>query len=340
MPNADLVLEGGGMKGLGLVGAVLRLLDAGYRFPRVAGTSAGSILAAFVAAGLSASELGEVMDRFDYGRVPDRGSPGLPGVSESLSLLQGGGAYEGDYTRTFLHDELRRRGVATFGDLRREDPGADPNLAPYQRYRLVVMVTDITRGRLLRLPWDYRLLGLDPDQQPVADAVRASMSIPFYFDPVVVTHGRTGEQLTLVDGGVLSNFPLEVFDRTDGRAPRWPTFGVKILPGLPAGARQLDPDLALVAAPLLRVPLVRLAGQVITTAIVGNDQTYLQRPCVARRAIQVDARAVGLVQFHASPQQRAALTAAGDRAARAFLAGWDWEGYRRECRGAEADRSG
>jgi NTE family protein len=44
MPNADqadLVLEGGGVKGLGLVGAVGRLLRQGYSFPRVAGTSAG-----------------------------------------------------------------------------------------------------------------------------------------------------------------------------------------------------------------------------------------------------------------------------------------------------------
>ena len=41
MPKADLVLEGGGVKGLGLVGAVLHLMREGYTFPRVAGTSAG-----------------------------------------------------------------------------------------------------------------------------------------------------------------------------------------------------------------------------------------------------------------------------------------------------------
>ena len=41
MPKADLVLEGGGVKGLGLVGAVLELMREGYTFPRLAGTSAG-----------------------------------------------------------------------------------------------------------------------------------------------------------------------------------------------------------------------------------------------------------------------------------------------------------
>ena len=43
MPDADLVLEGGGVKGLGTAGAVMGLLDAGYRFQRVAGTSVGAV---------------------------------------------------------------------------------------------------------------------------------------------------------------------------------------------------------------------------------------------------------------------------------------------------------
>jgi NTE family protein len=49
--RADLVLEGGGVKGLGTAGAVMALLDAGWTFPRVAGTSVGALAAAFAAAG-------------------------------------------------------------------------------------------------------------------------------------------------------------------------------------------------------------------------------------------------------------------------------------------------
>jgi NTE family protein len=48
--KADLVLDGGGVKGIGLLGAVLVLVEAGYSFPRVAGTSAGAIVASLVAA--------------------------------------------------------------------------------------------------------------------------------------------------------------------------------------------------------------------------------------------------------------------------------------------------
>ena len=48
--RADLVLSGGGVKGVGLVGAVVALLDAGYQPQRISGTSAGSIVGAVVAA--------------------------------------------------------------------------------------------------------------------------------------------------------------------------------------------------------------------------------------------------------------------------------------------------
>ena len=189
MPKADLVLEGGGVKGLGLVGAVLELQRQGYTFERLAGTSAGSIVAAFLAAGATADQLTAIMGRLDYRKVPDRA--GVPLVGEGLGLLGHSGAHPGNYVHGFVRDELEQLGVTTFADLERE---------------LVVTATDITRGRLLRLPWDYASLDLDPDEQLVADAVRASISIPLFFEPV-----KLGDR-ELVDGGVLSNFPIEIFD--------------------------------------------------------------------------------------------------------------------------------
>ena len=314
------------MKGIGLGGAVGALMRAGYAFERIAGTSAGAIAGALVAAGIGERELSGAMDRLQYARVPDRGLPGIPVLSEGISLLHSGGAYEGDYIHDFVRDELEALGVRTFADLRRSDPGADRALPPERAYKLVVMATDITHGRLLRLPWDYPLLGMDPDEQLVADAVRASISIPLYFDPVVVRDRATGERVTLVDGGVLSNFPIEIFDRTDLQPRRWPTFGVKVVPELPGGDAELFPGIAL---PRLRP--VKLLEQVVATAIVGNDQTYLERPCVRRRTIAVDTSAVGIVEFDASPEQRAIVIANATAAAERFLKSWDWEAFLRDC---------
>ena len=316
------------MKGIGLGGAVGALLRAGYAFERVAGTSAGAIAGAFVAAGIDADGLDAAMARLRYDRVADRGLPRIPVLSEGLSLLHSGGAYEGDYIHGFVRAELEALGVRTFADLRRVDPDDDPNLPPERSYKLVVMATDVTNGRLLRLPWDYGALGLEPDEQLVADAVRASISIPLYFDPVVVVDRTKDERVTLVDGGVLSNYPIEVFDRTDLCPPRWPTLGVKIVPGLPAGDPELFPGIALPA-----LPPVKLLERVVATAIVGNDQTYLERPCVRRRTISVDTSAVGVVEFDASAQQRAMVIENGRVAAEGFLLTWDWEAFRRDCAG-------
>jgi NTE family protein len=323
--EADLVLEGGGIKGIGLGGAVRGLLLAGYRFERIAGTSAGAIVGALLAAGADEAYLAAAMERLRYDRVPDRGLPRVPLLGEAAGLLHRSGAYAGDYIRRFVASELAALGVTTFGDLRRSDPHDDPLREPYQRYKLVVTATDVTRGRLLRLPWDYHLLGLDPDEQLVADAVRASMSIPLYFEPVHLRDAG-GEETTLVDGGVLSNYPIEIFDRTDAVAPRWPTLGIKVIPGLPAGDAQLFPNIALPA-----LPPVHLLEQVVATAIVGHDQTYLELPCVARRTIHVDTSAIGVVEFDAPAEKRDEVTANGAAAAAAFLEGWSWESFKRDC---------
>jgi NTE family protein len=213
-------------------------------------------------------------------------------------------------------EELARLGVRTFADLKiTDDPNQDPALPAY---RLVVCTTDLTTGTLLRLPWDYPLLGLDPDEQLVADAVHASLAIPLFFEPVILA-GHT-----LVDGAVLSNFPIEIFDRTDHEPPRWPTLGVKVMPDIPARETKLFPDLGL--------PPLKLLEQVVVTAIAGHDQTYLNRPCVSRRTIRVDTSSVGMLDFDLSPSRRAELVASGQEAAHAFLQTWSFEAYKRECR--------
>jgi NTE family protein len=312
--RADLVLEGGGVKGLGTAGAVMGLLDAGWTFPRVAGTSVGAMAAAFAAAGADSAVLREVLGRLDLRKIPDRRVP-LPLVSESVSLALGHGAYAGDWIHRWLTDELGKLGVRTFADLRRDDPDDDPALlTPEHRYGLVVMATDVTNGRLLRLPWDYPMFGLDPDEQRVADAVRMSMSIPFYFDPRTLRNPVTGDEATIVDGGVLSNFAIEIFDRTDGRQPRWPTFGVRLLPDLPAGLGDLVPFFGL---PVF--PAVRLLEQVVATALVGRDQTHLERPGVRERTMTVDTKGTAITEFGIGPVERAELVARGEQTAVEFL---------------------
>ncbi len=317
--NADLVLEGGGVKGIGLVGAYATLQEAGYSFPRIAGTSAGAIVGALIAADIPPDELQRVMREIDYGRFEDEGFLDHLGlVGKGASLLFEKGIYEGTYLRDWLGEQLAGLGIRTFADLRVDDPGS--SLPPERRYRLVVMVSDVTRARLVRLPWDYPQYRLDPDEQSVADAVRASMSIPFFYEPVRFTsRDAEGKEETsfMVDGGMLSNFPIDVFDRNDGKPPRWPTFGIK-LSAKPDAAQRQKYDVH---------GTISLALAMLGTMTGFHDQIHIDDPSAIARTMFVDTYGVRATDFDIDEKIQDLLYNSGVESAGTFLDGWDFDRY-------------
>ena len=185
----------------------------------------------------------------------------------------------------------------------------------------------MTTGQLVRLPWDYRsVYGLDPDEQPVADAVRASMSIPFFFRPVPLTSAAKVTS-TLVDGGLLSNFPIDSLDRTDGKKPRHPTFGVTVLPNLPAGNDQVVPQL-----PLRQLASLVLGRRIYWNASSPPSSSAATRPTSTSRG-SMPARYAwtrptsAVVDFGITSPETEALYAKGYQAAQEFLSTWDWQAY-------------
>jgi NTE family protein len=315
----DLVLEGGGVKGIGLAGAVLTLSDAGYWFPRVAGTSAGAISAALIAAlqraGKPLAQLHDIVDSIDYTKFEQRGPIARHlGVAEDIAQLTlHDGLYTGDYLVEWLGGLLEQIGVTTFADLKLDDPGS--SLGADRDYALVVHTSDLTRGKLVRLPWDYPDYGFDPDEQRIVDAVRASMSIPFFFRPVrhdVPAATFDGVDypagtVTWVDGGLLSNYPVEVFDRSDGSPARWPTLGIKL------SARQ-----TVFAPPKQEHGPLAEALACVKVAIDNADRFYLTPDEVAR-TIFVDTDNISSTDFHLTAEQRQTLYANGQQAAQAWV---------------------
>lgn len=298
-------------------------MDGGYRAYRVAGTSAGSIVGAIVAAAGDQLTVEDIKNRAFSLPYSDFLDPGpiemVPFLGPALAVVRGTGIYKGDVAHDWIRRELAKLGVRTFGDLALDDD----QLPPGQRYKLVVTAADVTTGQLIRLPWDYRrVYGLDPDKQEVADAVRASIAIPYVYRPVHLTSDK-GLRSTLVDGGVLSNFPVDTFDRHDERCPRWPTFGVTVFPNLPEGNDKLIPPLAF----LRRFGPPSLHEALVTTLIVGRDQAYLNQPWVAARAIRVDSTAVGFLDFGIDRDEMEAQYRKGYAAGAQFLGAWDWREY-------------
>ena len=109
--KADAVFEGGGVKGIGLVGAVAVAEEEGYHWVNVAGTSAGAIVAALIAADYTAPELKEVIQELDYKRFKDA-SPldKIPVLGPLTSLILEKGIYE---YRVCLHLVYSERCVVT-----------------------------------------------------------------------------------------------------------------------------------------------------------------------------------------------------------------------------------
>src|SRR5882724_4057614 len=103
--TCDLVMEGGGVKGVGLVGALSVLNERGYSVRRVAGTSAGAIVGSLTAAGMTVADLRKTMTNLDYKRFRDKDLLDRLGlIGEGLSLLLHNGIYRGDYLHQWLGD--------------------------------------------------------------------------------------------------------------------------------------------------------------------------------------------------------------------------------------------
>jgi len=208
----DGVFSGGGLKGFALVGAYQVLEAQNFRFKRVAGTSAGAILAAFIAAGYKGNEIQTMLEELDVPSLLDPRKTILPfPFMKWVNVYHHLGLYKGKALEKWFFQKLAAKGVYTFGDLPRDS--------------LKLVASDLTNGRMIVLPDDLQKYQIDAKNFSVACALRMSCGIPFFFEPVTLKTGK-GESV-IVDGGVLSNFPLWVFDDREGRKVR-PIIGLKL----------------------------------------------------------------------------------------------------------------
>ena len=333
-PNrADLVFEGGGVKGIGLAGAYSILEEEGWEATNVAGTSAGAISAALVAAGYTAEELKQEVLQLDFAQFQDKGwEDRLPWFEKTLSLLKDLGIYEGKFFQQWMEQKLAAKGKRTFKDLVADESEEDPRY----RYKLHVVASDVTQRRMLILPRDAPSLGIEPDDLEIAYAVRMSMSIPFFFEPVEHLNPKTNRLHTIVDGGMLSNFPVWMFDCPPGQEPEWPTFGMLLVEAnhkasvaerlpVPEGSRHGARGLADYVKALAH------------TMMEFHDRMYVEKADFAR-TIPIDTIGVGTTEFDLPRERALALYESGRKAARDFLAKWDFDAYISEYRSGKRVR--
>ncbi|MBI2586385.1 MAG: patatin-like phospholipase family protein [Rhodospirillales bacterium] len=189
----NLVFEGGGVKGIAYVGAMEVLEQKGILkdIKRVGGTSAGAINAVLVATGFSNVEQKSLLQKIDFRKFMDD-SFGV--VRDTQRLINEFGWYKGDYFYRWIGDRLEEKlnnRQATFRDLK-EQGGLD----------LYVYGTNLSTRFGEVFSEEHT------PHERIADAVRISMSIPLFFMAV-----RNPRRDVYVDGGVLNNYPVKLFDR-------------------------------------------------------------------------------------------------------------------------------
>ncbi len=193
----NLVFEGGGVKGIAYVGALDVLTEKNIipAIERVGGTSAGAINAVLVGLGFTAKETSDVLWSLDFNRFLDDSWGYIRDIDR---LVEQYGWYKGDYFRHWIGQLIREKtgnSESTFADIEA--------MKDKRGFRsLYFMGTNLTTR------FSEVFSAEHTPRTCVADAVRISMSIPLFFAAKRDLRGDL-----FVDGGVLDNYPIKLFDR-------------------------------------------------------------------------------------------------------------------------------
>ncbi len=363
----DLVQEGGGVLGVALVGYVYVLEKMNIRFLSLAGTSAGSINTLLMAAAGRIDEPKsdwileclcnkKLYDFVDGDADAREFIDALLGDVSNIKLAMKGtqvidnfrddfGLNPGKNFHDWMKNLLNQKRIKNMGDLRRlREAGVSTgnNLrnrltneiysSPKDILELAIITADITTQSKIIFPEMSELFYENPEMTNPADFARASMSIPFFFQPFRLNNLPTGveawkkwnkmtglnasvpAEVLFMDGGIISNFPIDIF-HNNTKVPDAPTFGVKI--GLDKA--EINPN----------KKFFSLIGSVFNTARFSSDDNFLRTNPDFRNLIgYIDTGSHNWLNFGLTDEAKVDLFIRGAQAAAAFIHNFNWEKYK------------
>lgn len=292
--EANAVFSGGGVKGIAFVGALQVCEDLGYKWRKLAGTSSGAIIASLLAAGYTAKELKALMYEIDYKKIVEKTFLDYIPFGRPMRLLFRNGLYSGNYIERWLEEKLAQKNVHTFSDLPKD--------------KLHIIASNISKGTILQLPKDAAEIGEDAQHLKVSRAVRMSISIPLFFDPIKIKMQRPQY---IVDGGVISNFPVWIFD--DDRPEKYPTFGFNLRSQKPEHDYKVNNPFSMLAS-------------IFAIMLETQDMKYIEHQD-AVRTIFIKTEGVKVTDFSLSEEKKKELYEAGVQAAKKFFSVWNFDDY-------------
>ena len=301
---ADLVCKGGGIKGIALVGALSCFEEYGYTWKKTAGTSAGAIVASLIAVGYKADEIRQIMYKIDYKKFADSNKlQSIPIVGPIASLFYSKGLHSGNYIENFLSEKFELKGKKYFKDIYENGES-----------KLKVIATDVTRHKLIVLPDDLVEYNINPLTFEIAKAVRMSISIPFFFNPIILN--KKNNPSYIVDGGLLSNFPIWIFDVN--HKPRWPTFGLNLYNDTPCATSDSH-------------GLIPYLIDVMETMLATSEEVYF-KDSDSIRIVNIPTLGINTINFDITNEEIVALYNSGYNSTKKFLEKWNFDSYTRNYR--------
>jgi NTE family protein len=295
--KADAVFEGGGARGIAFIGAIQAMEEEKVEWQGLAGTSAGAVIATLLASGYKSYEIRDRLSELDFSKLRGRTFMNrIPIFGIFLELMIHLGIYKNDYLETWVDSLLSEKGIKTFADL----PDG----------KLKIIASDVSNGQMLILPDDLARYRMTPADLKISTAVMMSASLPFFFRPVI-WKSKDRKKSYILDGGLLSNFPIWIFD-TDN--PRFPTFGFHFVKD------KVSID-AVIPTP------IHLFKNIIKTMLQAHDLRHMNEETI-ERTIQIPTGDINATDFELNEDEIDFLYKSGYTSTKKFLSKWDFEQYK------------
>ena len=362
----DLVQEGGGVLGIALLGYTCVLEESGIRFFDLAGTSAGSINTMLLASlgNISIKKTEKILNYlkdqnlFDFvdgdkkikaltQRLIDENYQGiiwkiLYNVFRIKKYLTDNlGFNPGDAFENWMKKILNENRISSSADLTKlrknlpnlKNTGNNP--VKYEKARTAIITADVTTKSKVQFPQMAHLYWPDVNSIHPAKFVRASMSIPFFFEPFEAKNipnsgltnvsewyesvrykGEIPKNVKFVDGGLISNFPINVFHVND-RVPYKPTFGVRL-----SAYRDKPADTSKFSG--------FLGGMISTMRQLHDLNFLLKHDDYSLLICNIDAdKKYNWLDFNMKDEDKIGLFNLGAQKAMEFLDGFRWDEYKK-----------
>jgi len=211
----------------------------------------------------------------------------------------------------------------------------------------IVITTDINAKIKVELPTMANLYWSEEELKHISPAefVRASMSVPFFFEPFQKRINKDDDSVkyawkfwmntqpediypvgVFIDGGSISNFPIDLFHSNDVFYPRIPLFGVQL-----TSDSDILSEKGKTSEQILKTPF-SYSGNIISTLKGFNDKSFLIKHTFYHLySIQtINCGTSSWLNFFMKREEKEELFNRGFQAALDFLNNFDWKKYKIE----------